>query len=114
AFYDGATLLGTGALDATGHAAYTTTTFQLGVGNGQSITAVYAGDGNYTTSTSPAISQDMAKDATSATVASSATPSVYGQAVTFTAAVTASAPGSGVPTGTVTFKDGSTVLGTGT
>jgi hypothetical protein len=33
--------------------------------------------------------------------------------VTFTATVTATAPGAGIPTGTVTFKDGSTTLGTG-
>jgi Big-like domain-containing protein len=34
--------------------------------------------------------------------------------VTFTASVSAAAPGSGTPTGTVTFDDGSTTLGTGT
>jgi hypothetical protein len=45
---------------------------------------------------------------------SSANPSVYGQEVTFTATVTVNDPGSGLPTGTVTFLDGSTVLGTGT
>jgi hypothetical protein len=113
-FKDGSTVLGTGTLDATGHASYTTTAFQLAVGNGQSITTVYAGDSNYTTSTSAAISQNVTKDATSATVASSANPSVYGQAVTFTATVTAAALGSGVPTGGVSFYDGGTLLGTGT
>ena len=45
---------------------------------------------------------------------SSANPSVFGQSVTFTATVKAVAPGSGTPTGTVTFMDGSTTLGTGT
>ncbi|MDQ3814371.1 MAG: Ig-like domain-containing protein, partial [Armatimonadota bacterium] len=34
--------------------------------------------------------------------------------VTFTATVTPVAPGAGTPTGTVTFRDGATVLGTGT
>ena len=38
--------------------------------------------------------------------------SPFGQSVTFTAAVTANAPASGKPGGTVIFKDGSTVLGT--
>ena len=42
------------------------------------------------------------------TVASSLNPSIYGNAVTFTATVPADA------TGTVTFLDGTTVLGTGT
>jgi hypothetical protein len=41
-------------------------------------------------------------------LASSANPSSFGQAVTFTATVTGTSP-----TGTVTFKDGTTVLGTG-
>src|SRR5262249_5801861 len=37
---------------------------------------------------------------------------VTGQAVTFTATVAAVAPGSGTPTGTVTFQEGNVVLGT--
>ena len=50
-------------------------------------------------------------NATSTTLTSSQNPSQVGQAVTFTA--TASSSG-GTPTGTVTFKDGAVVLGTGT
>ena len=34
--------------------------------------------------------------------------------MTFTATVTVQAPGAGTPTGTVTFMDGATTLGTGT
>src|SRR5262249_11354909 len=45
-------------------------------------------------------------------LASSVNPAVTGQAVTFTATVTAVAPGGGTPTGTVTFMDGNVVLGT--
>ena len=45
-------------------------------------------------------------------VSSSASPSTYGQSVTFTATV--GDTGGGVPTGTVEFYDGSTVLGYGT
>ena len=49
--------------------------------------------------------------ATTTTVTSSPSGnSVFGQSVTFTATVT----GTAAPTGTVTFKDGSTTLGTGT
>jgi YVTN family beta-propeller protein len=47
--------------------------------------------------------------ATSTTLTSSADPSVYGQMVTFTAEVSASA---GSPTGSVSFSDGSTTLAT--
>src|SRR5208283_4452554 len=48
---------------------------------------------------------------TTTTLVSSLNPSVYGQAVTFTAAVSAA---SGTPTGTVIFYDGSTSLGSAT
>jgi hypothetical protein len=43
---------------------------------------------------------------------SSLNPSHVGESVTFTTTVKQSVPGTGVPTGTVTFKDGSTALGT--
>jgi hypothetical protein len=80
------------------------------VGSSHSITAVYGGDTNFTTSTSSALTQTVNQDTTTTTVASSLNPSVYGQSVTFTATVTAKAPGSGTPTGTVTFMDGNSVL----
>ena len=80
----------------------------------QSITAVYGGDTNFVTSTSAVLTQTVNQDATTTKVTSSANPSVYGQSVTFTATVTAAAPGSGTPTGTVDFYDGTTALGTGT
>ena len=54
---------------------------------------------------------------TSTTVATSLSPSVHGQAVTFTATVSVVSPGSTAvasPTGTVTFYDGGTSIGTGT
>ena len=51
---------------------------------------------------------------TTTTVISSANPSVFGQSVTFTATVSASGPGSGTPTGTVTFLDNGTSIGSGT
>ena len=55
----------------------------------------------------------MSQDSTTTKVTSSANPSVYGQAVTLTATVKAATPGSGTPTGTVTFYDGTTSLGNG-
>jgi hypothetical protein len=110
-FKDGSTTLGTGTLDATGKATFTTSSLSVAT---HSITVEYAGDTNFKTSTSSALSQVVNQADTSTAVTSSANPSVYGQAVTFTATVTAVAPGSGTPTGTATFKDGSTTLGTGT
>ena len=62
--------------------------------------------------TSNAATFTVNKAATSTSVVSSANPSMFGQAVTFAATVKPTT--SGTPTGTVTFKDGATVLGTGT
>src|SRR5581483_9441180 len=45
-------------------------------------------------------------------LSSSMVSTVFGQSVTFTASVSAAAPGAGAPSGTVTFLDGSTVLAT--
>ena len=50
----------------------------------------------------------------STTLNSTVNPTVFAQLATFTATVSALAPGSGTPTGTVSFYDGSTLLGTGT
>lgn len=51
---------------------------------------------------------------TTTQLASSANPSVSGHPVTFTATVTAVPPGSGAPTGTVSFSDGTNMIGRGT
>ncbi len=51
--------------------------------------------------------------ATTVTLSSSLNPSGLGQAVTFTARVTVTAPGAGMPSGTVTFRDGAATLGSG-
>jgi len=65
-----------------------------------------------TTSTNPTTTTTL--PGTTTGVDSSINPSVSGQPVTFTATVTAKSPAAGTPTGTVTFKDGSRTLGTGT
>lgn len=69
-------------------------------------------DPNFITSTSLAATHTVNKAATKTVVTSSAPVSVFGQPVTFTAAVSVLAPGAGSPSGTITFTDGSTVLGT--
>ena len=75
------------------------------------ITAVYSGDVNFTTSTSPAATQVVTTAATSTVVSSSLNPSVFSNAVTFTATVSPVAPATGIPAGTVEFFDGATSLG---
>jgi len=77
------------------------------------ITVQYPGDANFVGSTSNAIMfTDGKGTATAGVTASPASPSVFGTAVTLTASVTGDP--TTVPTGTVTFMDGTTVLGTGT
>ena len=51
---------------------------------------------------------------TAVSLTSSTNSLVYGQSLTFTATVSPVAPATGLPSGSVTFKDGSTTLGTGT
>jgi phospholipase/lecithinase/hemolysin len=109
-FMDGSTVLGS-ALMSGNTATFGTSTLAFG---SHSITAVYTGDGNFITSTSPARTQTVNAAGTTTVVTSSLNPSAAGQSVTFTATVTVNSPGSGTPGGTVTFRDGSKVLGTGT
>lgn len=59
-FYDGATLLGTAALDGQGSAALTTT--QLSATGTHPLTARYAGDYNYQASTSAAVAHEVQFD----------------------------------------------------
>jgi len=112
-FFDNGTLLGSGSL-ANGSASFTTTATQLAVGSNHVITATYLGNANFLASTSPATSYAVARASTTTTVSGAPLPSVFGQAVTFTATVSAVSPGSGTPSGVVTFLDGTTALGTGT
>jgi len=110
-FMDGSTTLNTATLNGSGKATFKTSALLAG---SQSITVVYSGDTNFVTSTSPILSQTVNLDSTTTKLSSSNSSSVYGQSVTFTATVSANSPGSGTPTGTVAFMDGSTSLGTGT
>ena len=68
--------------------------------------AVYSGDGNFTTSADGTDAQitSVGPAATRVLIGSSASPAVSGQAMTFTAQVVPTAPGTGIPTGTVTFS----------
>ena len=111
-FLDGGSTLGTGVLGS-GQAVFQTSSLALG---GHSITAFYSGDSSFGTSTSAAVIQTVNQDTSTTTLTSSLNPSSFGQSVTFTATMSAGSPGSGTPTGTVTFEDQTTgaTLGTGT
>ena len=73
------------------------------VAGSHSINVVYSGDDNSTTSVSDPLSHTVDQADSTTTLVDSLNPSVYGQSVTFTAAVGSDA---GVPTGTLTFEDG--------
>jgi hypothetical protein len=108
-FQDAGAALGTVRLDG---GAATLTTAALAVGS-HAITAAYNGDGNLAPS-SASLTEVVQPDATITTVTSSASPAVFGNAVTLTIGVAAAPPGSGTPTGTVTVRDGTVTLGTAT
>ena len=109
-FMDGTTLLGTQAISAGGVAMFATSTLAAGV---HQITAVYNGDAakQIQGSTSAVLNQDV-QAPTTAVLTSSLNPSFFGNSVTFTATVPPS--GTTAPTGTVSFLDGATQIGTGT
>jgi sugar lactone lactonase YvrE len=112
-FFDGAVAIGTGTLNGTGTATLTTSTLAGGI---HIISAVYAGDANDLTSTSPSLSETVQPIATAATIAVSVNPGVAGAPLQLTATVTQTGTigNGGTFSGTVTFTDGATVLGTAT
>jgi len=106
-FYDGTTPLGTVTINGN-IATLVISTLAPGT---HSITAVYNGDANFTAATSSSVSlviNQIILITSTVTIESSLNPSVFGDAVTFTATVSAGA------TGTISFLDSTTTLGTGT
>jgi hypothetical protein len=76
------------------------------------LTAIYSGDSNLKGSTSATWNQVVGeKMATATTLSSTANPSLGGRAATLTAAVAPLTPASRQPSGSLTFRDGGTVLG---
>ena len=104
---NGATTIGMGTLSG-GQA---TITAHLPQGS-YSVTAVYAGNSSFQTSTSPAVAVTVA-DTTSTSVTASPNPGIAGQPITFTATVT-NTSGATTPTGIVDLMNGATTIGMGT
>jgi hypothetical protein len=110
-FKNGSSVLGMAALSG-GIASLTTSSLPAGI---DTITAAYAGDANFSGSTSPGLRQvvsNTTKSATSTTLSSTLNPSTYGQSVTFKATVTTT--GSVGPNGTVSFTWDGYSIGTAT
>ncbi|MGW9122585.1 Ig-like domain repeat protein, partial [Streptomyces sp. NPDC055663] len=90
-----------------GGVATATHTFADVSGSPYDVTAVYTGDTRFTASSGTDAQTITAEAfATTTTVSSAPNPSVTGQTVSFTATVSATAAGAGVPAGGVTFDFG--------
>jgi hypothetical protein len=108
-----ATTLGTVVLNGSGQAALTTTTLAAG---SHAFQANYTPDSASFVASSGALTQVVNPAMTSIAFSSSPNPSIFGQAVTFSANAIAASPSTASPTGTVTFVDLTTgaTLGNGT
>jgi len=93
-------------LNGTAHAICSTSTLSRGT---HTINATYSESANYLGSTD-GVSHTVNFGDSTVAVTSSVNPSAVGESVNFTATVSATAPASGTPTGTVTFKDGGTPI----
>jgi hypothetical protein len=109
-FFEDGAVAGTAPVNASGVA---TLTVAPSVGS-HSLTAAFGGTSAFAASTSAALTETVSKAATTTALSASANSVSANHTVTFTATIAAVAPGAGTPTGTVTFKDGSVVLGTAT
>jgi hypothetical protein len=104
-FMEGTTVLGTATLNFAS-TAITLSTLPVGT---HSITAVYSGDSNFLSTTSAVLTQTIVKASAGVTLTSSPNPSPVQQAFALMANVSPS-----TATGTIQFKEGTTVLGTAT
>ena len=115
-FEDGSMSLGTAGLTGTTTATATYTMIGLSGGT-HSLSAVYGGDSNLFSSTAPALPETVNQAASSTNltylgnVVYDIYPDFYGTPLSYTVGVSS---GAGTPTGTVTFYDGSTLVGTAT
>jgi hypothetical protein len=104
-FSDGASTLGTATLDATGTASLQTAALAVG---SHSISVSYNGDTNYS-ATSAVLVQAVQSATSQISLTASANPAIYGTPLTLTATVTGN--GGVIGTGSVSFTDGGTSIG---
>jgi hypothetical protein len=109
-FFDGSTPLGIVSVGSGGVTTLNISTLSAG---SHSLTAAYSGDNNFLTSSSPPLIQVVNLIATTTTLTTSLSPAPLGQAITLTATVTGAVSSSLTLTGTVSFFEGSTLLGVG-
>lgn len=108
-FMDGANTLGSVAVNPTGVASYSTSSLTVGA---HTITAIYGGDANDAGSTSAGVAETVTAYATQTSLVASATSMNTDQELTLLTTTTSSS--SGAATGTITYMNGSTTLGSAT
>jgi uncharacterized repeat protein (TIGR01451 family) len=108
-FKDGNATIGTAALGVSGTAVFTTAGLAVGA---HAITVAYNGDASCNELNTPVLPLVVNKADTATAVTSIVNPSVNTQSANFKAVVSPTAPGAGVATGNIVFKDGVTTLGT--
>jgi len=81
---------------------------------GHTLAAIYSGDTNYTTVTSPSVTITIAKVATTLAIAPTTTTPLGGSSLVVTATLSLTGTSTASPTGTVTFTLDGTVQGTQT
>ncbi len=106
-FDDNGSMIGTGAVSG-GQATLQTSSLALGA---HPITAIYEGDDNFVGGSSTnSVLQTVVPAATSTTVTSAHDPGLVGETIVFSATIAVATPGSGAPTGTVSFSDAGSPL----
>ncbi|HEV2579019.1 MAG TPA: Ig-like domain repeat protein [Acidobacteriaceae bacterium] len=105
-FLDGTTVLGTAPLNASGVATLTVSFSTTGT---HPITATYPATGPYLAATSSVLNETVQTLTTTVGLTSSVNPVIVNANTVLSATVSST---SGTPTGTITFLDGTTVLGT--
>jgi hypothetical protein len=120
-FSDSAGTLCTASLnESSPDAASCSYTYSAPLSSPDSVNASYGGDNNYANSTSTSQSITVNQDGTTTSTPTAtnggnpANPAVVGEQITFTSTVAVTPPGTGPPTGAVTFADSNGALCSGT
>jgi Bacterial Ig-like domain (group 3)/FG-GAP-like repeat len=105
-FLDSGVSVGSASLKSSGEGSLTTSNLAVGA---HFVVAYYQGDTGFAPSNALGVHITINKESMALALCSSVNPSALGQSVTFTATITSQF--SGQATGSITFSDGSTVLG---
>lgn len=107
-FFDGSIPLGAAQINGESIATISISTLTTGA---HSITAIYSGDQTFAPSTSQVLNQVVVQTSTGTKLSSYPNASRFGQPVNLTAVVFCACEGDQIPTGTVTYYNGSNAIG---